>query len=89
MSEEKQFTLEEVAQSGSTSYLVVIHKKVYDVTSFISEVTIELQDWCCTYVTCMHDVLAFGYILHFDILPTQHPGGAEILLDVIGNLNYC
>lgn len=40
MSEEKRFTLEEVAErTNSTSYLLVIHNRVYDVTSFISEVS--------------------------------------------------
>ena len=39
MTEEKLFTLEKVAEStNSTSYLLVIHSRVYDVTNFISEV---------------------------------------------------
>ena len=77
MGEEKQLTLEEVAEKTSPdSYMLVIHNKVYDVTNFISEVN------NCKFIL-------WSTLICFMSKTIQHPGGAEILLDVVGEvLNF-
>lgn len=65
-----KYTLEELAKHNTSQSLwLAVHRKVYDITKFMDEVSCFIASyWSLSLHSCL----------------PQHPGGEEVLLEVAG-----